>query len=228
MAHRGKTYQAIKAKAPAAPVDLAAAVAFCKEHARSTFDESIELHLHLNIDPAKSDQIVRGTVDLPSGAPKQKRIAVFAETKEQQQAALAAGASLVGGEELITKISEEGTLAADITIATPAMMPKVARVARILGPRGLMPNPKTGTVTPDPATAVRELAGGKLSFKMDQLGNIHEAVGKASWEADRTAANAEALIDAVRAARPATIKGRLIDTITVVSTMGPAVRVVLV
>lgn len=219
-----KTYRSVKEKAPAEAVDIATAVAFLKEHTRAKFDETVEIHIKLGVDPSKSDQMVRGSANLPHGAPKQKDIAVFASSADKQAAAKQAGAKIVGGEELIADIQAKGDLAADISIATPDMMAKVAKIGKILGPKGLMPNPKTGTVTEDPAAAVKELAGGKLSFKMDQLGNIHEAVAKLSWEAEKIADNVRALIDAVQSARPQAHKGKLIGTITIKSTMSPGIR----
>lgn len=218
-------YQTIKEAAPTEAVDVATAVAFIKEHARTSFDETIELHVRLGIDPQQSNQLVRGSVMLPSGAPKQKRIAVFTTDPKMQAAATEAGAALVGGEELVAQIQETKKLDAEVTIASPDMMPKIAKVAQILGPQGLMPNPKTGTVTPDPAAAVRELAGGKLSFRMDQQGNIHEAIGKASWDAEKITMNVEALLDAIKAARPAAARGQFLRSVTVSSTMGPGVHV---
>jgi large subunit ribosomal protein L1 len=223
----GKRTQQIRDKAPKTAVDLKTAITFLKENARSSFNETIELHVHLGIDSSKSDQMVRGNVVLPSGTPKQKKVAVFTNDKNIAKAAQAAGAAIVGGDELIDQISTDGKLDADVSIATPDMMSKVATVARILGPQGLMPNPKTGTVTPDPAKAVQELAGGKLSFKMDQQGNIHEAIGKIDWEVDQIIANTHALIDAIRQNRPATAKGELIKRITLSSTMGPGLQVTL-
>lgn len=219
-----KRYNETKEKLPTEATDVATAVAALKTHAHTKFDETVELHVHLGVDYSKSDQTVRATVQLPGGAPKQKNVAVFAET-DAQEAAKAAGAAIVGGEELIEKVTKEGTLAADVVIATPAFMPKIARIARILGPQGLMPNPKTGTVTPDPAAAVKDLLGGKLSLRMDQLGNIHEAVGKVSWEADKIISNIQAVIEAITAARPAGAKGQLIRTCSIKTTMSPAVRV---
>lgn len=222
-----KAYRKNKEAAPKEAVPIEAAVAFLKEHARPTFDETIELHVHLGVNVEKSEQMVRGQAVLPSGTAKNKRIAVFASGAPQREAAKAAGATLVGGEELIAAVLEKGSLDADIAVATPDMMPKIAKVARILGPQGIMPNPKTGTVSPEPAQVVRELMGGKISFKMDQLGNIHEAVGKASWETSKIAANVTAIIDAVKHARPAAMKGQLIKTVTLASTMSPGIRVVI-
>jgi large subunit ribosomal protein L1 len=221
----GKKFQAIKQAAPTEAVDIPTAVAFLKEHARTSFDETIELHVHLGINPGKSEQMVRGQAALPSGTATNTRVAVFTADAKQKKAALEAGAALAGGEELIAAIAEKGSLDADIAVATPDMMPKIAKVARILGPQGIMPNPKTGTVSPEPAAVVKELMGGKISFKMDTLGNIHAAVGKAHWEADKIAANVTALLEAVKHARPAAMKGQLIKTITLASTMSPGIRI---
>ena len=220
-----KAYQAVKEQVPAEAIDVVTAVAFIKEHARKSFAETVEMHIKLGIDVEKSDQFVRGTVVLPAGAAKQKRVAVFTADSEQQDAATKAGATIVGGEELVKQVVADGKLDADITVATPEMMPKIAPAARVLGPQGLMPNPKTGTVSDKPADVVAELAAGKLSFKMDQLGNIHEAIGKTDWEADKLAANGKALLEAVRQARPSTAKGEFIKTVTLATTMGPGVRV---
>lgn len=221
----GKTYRAVKEKAPTQAVDITTAAAFIKEHARAKFDETVELHVHLGIDASKSDQMVRGSVVFPHGTPKKKRIVVFTDDAALQEAAKQAGAEVAGGEDLIAEIEESGSLDADITIAAPNMMPKVARVAKILGPKGLMPNPKTGTVTPDVAKAVQELSAGKVAFKMDQLGNIHEAVAKASWDTEKIVENTTALIDAIRAVRPAVQKGAFLQSVTLVSTMGPGIKV---
>ncbi|MEX1997874.1 MAG: 50S ribosomal protein L1 [Candidatus Andersenbacteria bacterium] len=223
---RSKRYKTVQEKAPAQAVDLTTAVAFLREHARPNVDETIEVHIHLGVDPTKSDQIVRASVTLPAGAPKAKKIAVFADDAEQATAQQA-GAAIVGGEELIAAVVKSGQLKADVVVATPAMMPKIAKIARTLGPQGLMPNPKTGTVSADPASVVRELLGGKLSFKMDQLGNIHEAVGKTSWETDQIVKNVTAVLEAVRQAKPSAVKGRLIKNCTLKSTMSPGIRVAL-
>jgi len=209
----GKTYKAAKEKFPAEATDLEAAVKALKENARQKFDETVEVHMHLGIDPQKSDQMVRGSVTLPAGTPKQKKVVIIKND--------------AASEKLIAEIEKSGSLEADIVIATPDMMPKIAKVARILGPKGLMPNPKTGTVTPNPEEVVKELAGGKVSFKMDQLGNIHEAVGKLSWDAEKIVRNVQALVEAVRAARPAGARGELVKKVVVKSTMSPAIRVTL-
>src|SRR3989344_3918988 len=204
---RGKLYKNVREKIADTAMDLPAAAAFLKEHARKSFDETVELHIALGVDAGKSDQMVRGNVVLPEGAPKQKRIVVFTADAAQQEAAKKAGAARAGGDDLIADIEKNGIADIDGAIATPDMMPKIAKIAKILGPKGLMPNPKTGTVTPDVASAVSELAAGKVSFKMDVQGNIHAAVAKAIWDTEKTVKNAQAVIDAVKVARPAAQKG---------------------
>jgi large subunit ribosomal protein L1 len=221
----GKTYRSVKEKAPQEAVALSQAVKFLQEYRRASFDETVEVHIHLGVDASQSEQMVRGTVSLPHGTPKQKRIAVFTSNPDQQAKAKEAGASEVGGEDLVAKIEQAGTLNADVTIATPDLMPKIAKVAKILGPKGLMPNPKTGTVTPDPLQVMQALAAGKVSFKMDQTGNIHEGVAKVSWPANKIEENIQALLDAVSAVRPKGAKGKLLRSVTVKSTMSVGVPV---
>jgi large subunit ribosomal protein L1 len=222
---RSKQYQAIKSKTTEEAIDLKKAVAFIKENARKNFDETIELHVNLSINSSKSDQMVRGSVSLPAGSPKKQKIVVFTEDPKQQKDVTSSGATQSGGEDLINEIVKNESLDADITVATPDMMPKVAKAAKILGPKGLMPNPKTGTVSPDPATTVKELLSGKISFKMDQLGNVHQSIAKTSWNAEKTITNAEAFLQAVNAARPSATKGEFMKSVTIKSTMSPAVRV---
>ena len=224
---RSKSYKAVKEKTSEQAIDIAAGIAFLKEHTRAKFDETLEIHLTLGVDPSKSEQAVRGNVVLPSGTPKQKRVAVVASDTKKQEDAKKAGAVMVGGEDLIADFEKNGISDIDVVIATPDMMVKLAKVAKILGPKGLMPNPKTGTVTPDVALAVSELAAGKVAFKMDQQGNVHAALAKASWEADKTEANVHAFIEAVRAVRPATQRGEFIKKIVLKTSMSPAVRVTL-
>ena len=190
--------------------DIATAVKEIKEAAKAKFDETVEVHVHLGVDPEKSDQMVRGSVTLPAGTPKQKKVVVVDDAT---------------GEALIAQIEKDGTLDADIVVATPSMMPKLAKVAKILGPQGLMPNPKTGTVSDTPEEVVKELEGGKVSFKMDKGGTIHEAVGKVSWDAEKLEQNVGALIEAVKAAKPASAKGTYLKSISVCTTMGRAARV---
>jgi large subunit ribosomal protein L1 len=222
---RSLSYQQLKEKAPTKPIDLATAITWLKENSRQSFDETIELHFRLGVNAEKSDQMVRGQVKLPAGAVTKPDIVVFTDSEAEQKEVIAAGAKKAGGEKLINEISSSGTLKADITIATPDIMPKVAKTARTLGPKGLMPNPKTGTVSDKPAELVKELLSGKISFKMDQLGNIHQAVGKASWDNDQIATNAQTLIQAVKSSKPASSKGEFLKAVFIKSTMSPSLRI---
>ena len=221
----GKKYRQLKEKMSTQIVDLASAVALLKQNPSAKFDETVEVHINLGVDHEKSDQMVRGSLTLPSGSPRQKKIAVFTTDAAQQKAATEAGAAIVGGKELVEEIAAKGNLDADVTVAQPNMMPEIAKVAKILGPKGLMPNPKTGTVTPDPASVVKELLAGKVAFKMDQLGNIHEAVAKLSWPEEKISANIKAVIEAVATTRPATARGQFLRKIVVKSTMSPAIQI---
>lgn len=221
----GKNYKSEQEKMPKEAVSLQEAVTFLKSNSGRKFDETIEVHVRLGVDASKSEQTVKGSAQLPSGSVRKKRVAVFTSGDARQADAKSAGADIVGGEELIKTIAEKGNLDTDIVVATPEMMPKLAKIARILGPKGLMPNPKVGTVTTDVAKTIADLLGGKISFKMDQSGNIHEAVGKVSWDAEKTIANIEAVLEAVKASRPATAKGQFITGVTVCSTMSPGVSV---
>jgi len=187
------------------------------------FDESVDLVVRLGVDPRKADQMVRGTVALPSGSGKDVRVAVFAQG-EAATAALAAGAEYVGADDLAAQV-EGGMLDFDVAIATPDLMPLVGKLGRVLGPRGLMPNPKTGTVTPDPAKAVGEFKGGKVEYRTDRHGNVHVPVGKVSFEIDALSANLSAVLDELLKAKPSSSKGRYIRKVTLSSTMGPGVRI---
>ena len=198
------------------------AIDVVKSLATANFDESVELVVRLGVDPRKADQMIRGTVALPSGTGKDVRIAVFAQG-DAATAAEAAGAEFVGAEDLAAQI-EGGMLDFDVTIATPDLMPLVGRLGRVLGPRGLMPNPKTGTVTPDPAKAVEEFKGGKVEYRTDRNGNVHVAIGKASFDAATLAANFGAIFDELIKAKPSAAKGRYIRKVTLSSTMGPGVQ----
>ena len=191
--------------------------------AKANFDETVELVVRLGVDPRKADQIVRGTVALPSGTGKDVRVAVFAQG-EQAAAAREAGADIVGADDLAAEI-EGGMLDFDLTIATPDMMPVVGRLGRVLGPRGLMPNPKSGTVTPDVAKAVGEFKGGKVEYRTDRYGNVAVPVGKASFASSALLDNFRAVIDELNRAKPASAKGRYIRKVTVSSTMGPGVKI---
>lgn len=220
----GKRFRASVKDKPTGPVALAEAVSFVKNHAHAKFDETIEVHARLGVDPQKSEQHVRGTVSFPHGAPSATRVAVFAHEPDQQKRAAAAGAETVGGTELIETVKSRGALDADVAVATPEIMKDLAQVAKILGPKGLMPNPKTGTIGTDPAKIVAELKSGKVSFKMDETGNVHLAVGKASWAEEKIVGNTRAALEALRQSRPAAAKGEFVHSVTLTSTMGVAVR----
>jgi large subunit ribosomal protein L1 len=191
--------------------------------AKAGFDETVELVVRLGVDPRKADQIVRGTVALPAGTGKDVRVAVFAQG-EAATAAREAGADIVGADDLAAQI-EGGMLDFDVTIATPDLMPVVGRLGRVLGPRGLMPNPKSGTVTPDVARAVSEFKGGKVEYRTDRYGNVAVPLGKASFAPSALLDNFRAVIDELNRAKPAAAKGRYIRRITVSSTMGPGIKV---
>jgi large subunit ribosomal protein L1 len=199
------------------------AVTLVKTLASAKFDETVDIAVRLGVDPRKADQMVRGTVSLPSGTGKDVRVAVFA-AGEAAQAARDAGADIVGADDLAAEI-EKGKMDFDIAIATPDMMPLVGRLGRVLGPRGLMPNPKTGTVTQDVARAVGEFKGGKVEYRTDRYGNVHVQLGKVSFEPAAIEANFRAVIDELQRAKPAAAKGRYLRKITVSSTMGPGVKV---
>jgi len=224
MAKHGKKYQEILKKAPKAPVSLEEAVAFVKAHPAAKFDETIELALRLGVDTKKSDQTVRGTVSLPHGTGKSVRVIVFA-AGTQADAAKAAGADAVGFEDLIEKV-KGGWTDFDVAVATTDAMKEVRKLGRVLGPRGLMPNPKTGTVTDDIAPAVTAAKGGKVEFRMDRNGNVSVMSGKLSFDANKLVGNINSIIEAISAEKPAGTKGAFIRSCTVSSTMGVGVRVV--
>ena len=199
------------------------AVTLVKTMASAKFDESVDVSIRLGVDPRKADQMVRGTVALPAGTGKDVRVAVFA-TGDAADAAREAGADIVGADDLAADV-EAGKMDFDLVIASPDMMPLVGRLGRTLGPRGLMPNPKTGTVTPDVAKAVGEFKGGKVEYRTDRYGNVHVPLGKASFEPAALEQNFFAVLDEINRAKPASAKGRYIRKVTVSSTMGPGVRV---
>ena len=223
MAKHGKKYTDVAKKAPTEAVSLAEAIAFIKANPIAKFDETMELGLRMGCDSRKSDQMILGTVSLPHGTGKNVRVVVFAGGTAAD-AAREAGADFVGNDDLIEKV-KEGWTDFDVAIATPEAMQGVRKIARQLGPRGLMPNPKTGTVTDDTAAAVKAQKAGKVEFRMDRQGNICVLFGKLSFEADKLAENAEAIISAVRAERPASAKGQFFRRVTVTSTMGVPVKV---
>lgn len=212
-----KRYDREHMHSPAEAMDLVKSLAPAK------FDESVDVSLRLGVDPRKADQIVRGTVALPAGTGKTVRVAVFA-TGEAAAAATAAGADFVGGEELVEEVNG-GMLDFDLAISTPELMPKVGTLGRVLGPRGLMPNPKTGTVTPDVGKAVNDFKGGTVEYRTDRYGNISVSIGKASFESVDLLRNFDTLMDEIIKARPASAKGRYILKLNASSTMGPGVKI---
>ncbi|OFT31891.1 50S ribosomal protein L1 [Corynebacterium sp. HMSC08C04] len=199
------------------------AAKLAKETSSKNFDATVDVVFRLGVDPRKADQLVRGTVSLPNGTGKDVRVAVFAEG-EKAEAAKAAGADIVGTDELISAINE-GNIDFDVAIATPDQMAKVGRVARVLGPRGLMPNPKTGTVTADVAKAISDVKGGKISFRVDKASNLHAILGKASFEAEKLAENYGALYDEILRLKPSSAKGQYVKKVTISTTSGPGIPV---
>ena len=200
------------------------AIALAKKTATTKFTGNVEVHVRLGIDPKKSDQAIRNTITLPHGSGKKKRIIAFV-TEAKEKEATDAGASIVGGEDLIKKLKETEAIDFDIAIAEPAMMAKLAVVAKLLGPRGLMPNPKTGTVTADIGKAIKEYSAGKVEFKNDDSGNIHLTIGKSELTDAQILENYKAFMEVLKAARPATIKNEFISGITLNATMGPGIKV---
>jgi large subunit ribosomal protein L1 len=198
------------------------AIELAKKTANTKFVGSVEVHVRLGIDAKKTDQAVRGLAQLPHGTGKAKKVAAFvSEAKEKE--AKDAGASLVGGEDLIKKIKESEKT--DFAVAEPSLMPKLAQIAKILGPRGLMPNPKTGTVSADIGKIIREIAGGKVDFKNDDSGNIHQIIGKSDFDAEKLAQNFQAFMDSVKQSKPAAVKGQYIASVSINATMGPGIKV---
>ena len=219
----GKKYRDAKAKVEGGPHSVGDAVRLAKEVSFAKFDETLEVAMRLGVDPKHADQMVRGTVVLPHGIGKTIRVLVFAAGEKIREAE-EAGADHVGGEELAKKI-EGGWLDFDSVVATPDMMRIAGRLGRVLGPRGLMPNPKTGTVTADVAKAVQELKAGKVEFRVDKAGIVQAPVGKLSFSAEQLAENASALIQAVIKAKPAAAKGMYVRSLTISSTMGPGIKI---
>ncbi|MGH9304002.1 MAG: 50S ribosomal protein L1, partial [Acidimicrobiales bacterium] len=202
----------------------AEAVEAVKSVANAKFDETIECAVRLGVDPRRADQIVRGSLSLPSGSGRTLRVAVFA-SGEAAAEARGAGADVVGADDLVARIEKEGFLEFDVAIATPDLMAQVGRLGRVLGPRGLMPNPKTGTVTTDVARAVNEFRGGRVEYRTDRVGNVHLPIGKASFETRALLMNVRAVIEELVRAKPAAAKGRYIRSITLAATMGPGVHI---
>jgi len=224
MAFISKKRKAINGKVDAAKAySLRDASALVKDITTCKFDASVDLHIRLGVDPKKADQAIRGTVSLPHGTGKTKRVLVLCGP-DQEAAAKSAGADYVGLDEFVQKI-EGGWTDVDVIIATPAVMPKIGRLGKILGPRNLMPNPKTGTVTNDVAAAVNDVKGGKIAFKVDKAGIIHASIGRISFTPEKIAANSQELINAIIKAKPATAKGTYLKGLTMASTMSPGITI---
>ena len=219
----GKKFEAAKAQVQDRPYTLDEAIPLVQKVKFTRFDETVEVALRLGVDPKHADQMVRGTVVLPHGLGTTKTVLVIAGADKQREAQ-DAGADHVAGEEIVEKI-QGGWMEFDAVVATPDMMRAVGRLGKVLGPRGLMPNPKTGTVTTGIARAVREIKAGKVEFRVDKTGIVHAPVGKTSFDASRLLENAHALVDSVVKAKPPAAKGRYLKSITVSSTMGPGVRI---
>jgi large subunit ribosomal protein L1 len=226
MAKLGKRMKAIRAAVEGKRIlPLEEAVGLIKQNATAKFDETVEVAMNLGVDPRHADQMVRGSVTLPNGTGKSVRVAVFARGPKAEEAEKA-GADIVGAEDLMETV-QSGKIEFDRCIATPDMMPIVGRLGKILGPRGLMPNPKVGTVTMDVGQAVRDAKGGQVQFRVEKAGIVHAGVGKTSFDADKLAENVRALVDAVNRAKPAGAKGTYLKKVSLSSTMGPGVTVTL-
>ena len=223
MRTRGKKYSAARQQVPNRLHKIEEAVPLIQKVKFTKFDETVEMSVRLGVDPKHSDQMVRGTVVLPHGLGKSKRVLVIANAEKQREAR-EVGADEIGGEELVEKING-GWMDFDAVVATPDMMRAVGRLGKVLGPRGLMPNPKTGTVTLDIAKAVQEIKAGKVEFRVDKAGVVHAPIGKISFEADRLIANAHALMENIVKAKPSAAKGKYLKSVTMSSTMGPGVTI---
>jgi large subunit ribosomal protein L1 len=223
MATHGKKYSAAKQQVEDRPYALDEALPLVQRLTFAKFDETVALSIRLGVDPKHADQMVRGTVVLPHGLGKSKRVVVIAGPDKQKDA-LDAGADVAGGDELVDRIAG-GWIDFDAVVATPDMMRAVGKLGKVLGPRGLMPNPKTGTVTPNVAQAVTEIKAGKVEFRVDKTGIVHAPVGKVSFPPQNLIENASALLDSIVRAKPSAAKGKYLKSITVSSTMGPGVRI---
>ena len=223
MRKSGKKFTAAREQVPPRPHTIEEAVPLMQKVKFAKFDETVELALRLGVDPKHADQMVRGTVVLPHGLGKSKKVLAIAGADKQKEAEQA-GADHVGGEEMVDKI-QGGFMDFDAVVATPDMMRAVGKLGKVLGPRGLMPNPKTGTVTPDIAKAVKEIKAGKVEFRVDKTGIIHAPLGKVSFPAQSLIENAHALVDSIVRAKPAAAKGKFLKSVTMSSTMGPGIRI---
>ncbi|MEI9814218.1 MAG: 50S ribosomal protein L1 [Acidobacteriota bacterium] len=218
----GKKFTAASKQVEERPYTLEEAVPLVQKVKFAKFDETVELHVRLGVDPKHADQMVRGTLVLPHGLGKTKKVLVIASGDKLREAT-EAGADFVGGEDMVAKIQSESWTDYDAVIATPDMMRSVGRLGKVLGPRGLMPNPKTGTVTTDVVNAIREVKAGKVEFRVDKTGVVHVGVGKVSFQTDKLLENANSLLQAVVKAKPAAAKGKYVRSVTICSTMGPGV-----
>ena len=223
MKHGKKYVEAAKLYDKQNQYDKEEAVAIVKKLATAKFDETIEAHIRTGCDGRHADQQIRGAVVLPHGTGKTARVLVFAKNAKADEA-LAAGADFVGAEELVPKIQNEGWLDFDVVVATPDMMGVVGRLGRVLGPKGLMPNPKAGTVTMDVTKAIQEIKAGKIEYRLDKTNIIHVPIGKASFTEEQLADNFQTLIDAINKARPSAVKGQFLKSVTLAPTMGPGVK----
>ena len=225
MKHGKKYVEAAKLIDKTQQYEAAEAIALVKKSATAKFDETVELHIRTGCDSRHADQQIRGAVVLPNGTGKTVKVLVFAKGTKLDEAQ-AAGADYVGGEELIPKIQNDGWLDFDVVVATPDMMGVVGRLGKVLGPKGLMPNPKAGTVTMDVTKAVNDIKAGKIEYRLDKANIIHVPVGKASFSEEQLEQNFNALMDAITKARPSSVKGQYLKSITLATTMGPGVKVV--
>lgn len=227
MKDRSKRFdEAKKLIEPDKAYSIEEAIELVKKTSQLKFDAGVEVHIRLGVDSKKADQVVRGSVTLPHGTGKKKKIAVFCEGKDQD-IAKKAGAELIGGEELIADIKKTGKCNFEIALATPAMMKKMGQIAKILGPKGLMPNPRNETIAKDIAKSVKELSEGKVTFRNDDYGNIHQLIGRVSFESKQLVENYKTFFEAVRSAKPSGVKGKYIRNVSVCSTMGPGIKVTL-
>ena len=201
------------------------AIELVKKTSTSNFDGSVEIAVRLNVDTKKTDQQVRGALVLPNGTGKAKRVLVLTKNDAQSKAAKDAGAEFVGGEDLIDKIAKENWLDFDVIIATPEMMPLLGKIGKLLGPRGLMPNPKTGTVTTDVTKAIEDVKKGRIEFRTDSYGNVHAIIGKVSFDAAKLVENLDAFMNVIIKSKPTTVKGQFIKNVSVSSTMGPGIKI---
>jgi large subunit ribosomal protein L1 len=223
MRRLGKKFAASKAQVPQRPLTIDDAVPLVQQVKFAKFDETVELSIRLGVDPKHADQMVRGTIVLPHGLGKTKKVLVIAGGEKQKEAQ-EAGADVVGGEELVEKI-QGGWMDFEAVVATPDMMRAVGKLGKVLGPRGLMPNPKTGTVTQDIGKAIREIKAGKVEFRVDKTGIVHAPVGKVSFATGHLVENTKALVESILKAKPAAAKGKYVKSVTICSTMGPGIKI---